>query len=60
VLLMSSAVMGSAATSRYAGPSARRATAVKQGEQGETMSERMLWDALDEGHDPTDPDTKGR
>lgn len=60
VLLMRSAVRGTAATSKYAAPSTRRATAVKQGEQGETMSERMLWDALDEGHDPTDPDTKGR
>jgi uncharacterized membrane protein (TIGR02234 family) len=60
VLLMRAAVKGTAATSRYAAPSARRATAAKQEEQGEPMSERMLWDALDEGHDPTDRDTKGR
>ena len=60
VLLMCAAVKGTGATSRYAAPSARRATAVKQEEQGEPMSERMLWDALDEGHDPTDRDTKGR
>ncbi|KUI29508.1 hypothetical protein AU196_04045 [Mycobacterium sp. IS-1742] len=60
VLLMRAAVKGTAATNRYAAPSARRATAVKREEQGEPMSERMLWDALDEGHDPTDRDTKGR
>jgi uncharacterized membrane protein (TIGR02234 family) len=24
------------------------------------MSERMLWDALDEGRDPTNPDNMGR
>ncbi|BCI53734.1 membrane protein [Mycolicibacterium litorale] len=61
VLLMRAAVKGGAASAgRYAAPSARRATAVKHDEQGEPMSERMLWDALDEGHDPTDRDTKGR
>ncbi|MDY6870056.1 MAG: TIGR02234 family membrane protein [Actinomycetota bacterium] len=60
VLLMRGAVKGAGGTSRYAAPSARRATATKQEEQGEPMSERMLWDALDEGHDPTDRGTKGR
>lgn len=60
VLLMRSAVKGYPATGRYAAPSARRATAVQHEEQGAPMSERMLWDALDEGHDPTDRDTKGR
>lgn len=60
VMLMRAAVKGTAATSRYAAPSARRGTAVKQQEQGEPMSDRMLWDALDEGRDPTDRDTKGR
>ncbi|KUI40334.1 TIGR02234 family membrane protein [Mycobacterium sp. GA-2829] len=62
VLLMRSAVRGRAAATagRYVAPAARRATAVKQEEEGEPMSERMLWDALDEGHDPTDHDTKGR
>ncbi|OBF41296.1 hypothetical protein A5719_13485 [Mycolicibacterium peregrinum] len=48
---------------RYAAPAARREAA--RGDGGdEPMSERMLWDALDEGHDPTgdgsDPDSKGR
>ncbi|MBB2771851.1 MULTISPECIES: TIGR02234 family membrane protein [Mycolicibacterium] len=60
VLLMRAAVKGTGGTSRYAAPSARRATATKQEDKGEPMSERMLWDALDEGHDPTDRDTKGR
>jgi uncharacterized membrane protein (TIGR02234 family) len=27
---------------------------------GASMSERAIWDALDEGRDPTDPDNKGR
>ena len=27
---------------------------------GDDMSERMMWDALDEGRDPTKPDTEGR
>lgn len=48
---------------RYAAPAARR-EAVKSDDSGEPMSERMLWDALDEGEDPTrdggDPDSKGR
>ncbi|MDF3336053.1 TIGR02234 family membrane protein [Mycolicibacterium septicum] len=48
---------------RYAAPAARR-EAAKGDDSGEPMSERMLWDALDEGQDPTgdggDPDNKGR
>ncbi|BBZ39279.1 TIGR02234 family membrane protein [Mycobacterium conspicuum] len=59
-------------TTRYAAPGARRAAA--RGDNGENVdtpdtggpdiSERMIWDALDEGRDPTDrpgdPDTEGR
>jgi uncharacterized membrane protein (TIGR02234 family) len=60
VMLMRAAVKGTPVTSRYAAPAARRGAAVKQHEQAEPMSERMLWDALDEGRDPTDRDTKGR
>ncbi len=57
---------------KYAAPAARRAIALRRGadsatlEEPETpkMSERMIWDALDEGHDPTDrpgeSDTEGR
>ena len=42
VLLMRVAVKGLKRDARYASPSQRRA-----------MSERMMWDALDEGDDPT-------
>jgi uncharacterized membrane protein (TIGR02234 family) len=63
VLLMRSATGARAVATRYAAPGARRAAA--QGADADApMSERMLWDALDEGHDPTgeqtDPDNKGR
>jgi uncharacterized membrane protein (TIGR02234 family) len=53
VLLMRSAAKGGAV--RYQ----RRAT-VPAEEPGDAMSERMIWDALDEGHDPTTGDNKGR
>lgn len=65
VLLMRSASADRAAARRYLAPGAR--PAVEPGE-GDDPSERMMWDALDEGHDPTDrgsgsgaaPDTEGR
>lgn len=75
VLLMRSASdSGSARTSRrkYATPATRRSIAQREEadgamlEQPETpgMSERMIWDSLDEGRDPTDrageSDTEGR
>jgi uncharacterized membrane protein (TIGR02234 family) len=54
VLLMRSA--GRGGTTRY-----QRTNATTQAaEPGGAMSERMMWDALDEGHDPTGPDNKGR
>ncbi|WP_422747372.1 TIGR02234 family membrane protein [Mycobacterium sp. WMMD1722] len=62
VLLMRSARGGSgqrAMTAKYAAPAARR-EAAQQEEPGENMSERMIWDALDEGRDPTNPESKGR
>lgn len=59
VLLMRAATTARAATAKYAAPAARRAAADPE-PSGEPMSERMLWDALDEGRDPTNPDTKGR
>ncbi|BDY31813.1 hypothetical protein hbim_05770 [Mycolicibacterium mageritense] len=63
VLFMRSAAKGRTAATRYAAPAARRAAA-QADESGEPLSERMIWDALDEGHDPTgegtDPDNKGR
>lgn len=68
VLLMRAAM--SAGTTKYAAPAARRSTAQPDGADAEIrepvsdMSERMIWDALDEGRDPTDAphesDTEGR
>lgn len=54
VLLMRSASKESSGAARYA-----RRSAVSTDKPDEAMSERQLWDALDEGRDPTDPD-KGR
>jgi uncharacterized membrane protein (TIGR02234 family) len=57
---------------KYAAPATRRSIALREDANGamldepETpeMSERMIWDALDEGRDPTDrsseSDTEGR
>ena len=59
VLLMRSAAKGRAETARY-----RRGPAVAADQPSDAMSERMMWDALDEGADPTadrvNPDSKGR
>lgn len=59
VLLMRSATGARGDAARYT-----RRTVVKTEEQGAAMSERMIWDALDEGSDPTkdpvNPDNKGR
>ncbi|CDQ44275.1 trp region conserved hypothetical membrane protein [Mycolicibacterium neoaurum] len=77
VILMRSAGTGTTAGARYAAPAARR-----EAVRGETadvtagMSERTMWDAIDEGADPTvepapasadeqrepggEPDNKGR
>jgi uncharacterized membrane protein (TIGR02234 family) len=75
VLLMRSAsILGSDRSSvdKYAAPATRRSNALREGADGaileepETpkMSERMIWDALDEGRDPTErpgqSDTEGR
>jgi uncharacterized membrane protein (TIGR02234 family) len=75
VLLMRSASdSGSARSSaiKYAAPATRRSIVRREEADGtmleepETpgMSERMIWDALDEGRDPTDrpreSDTEGR
>jgi len=54
VLLLRSASKDSSGVARYA-----RRNAVSTDEPDAAMSERQLWDALDEGRDPTDPD-KGR
>jgi uncharacterized membrane protein (TIGR02234 family) len=55
VLLMRVAAKARPDATRYA-----RAGAVPREERGAAMSERMIWDALDEGRDPTNPDNKGR
>lgn len=75
VLLMRSASdSGSARESatKYATPAARRSNALREeangamleGPETPEMSERMIWDALDEGRDPTDrprkSDSEGR
>jgi uncharacterized membrane protein (TIGR02234 family) len=69
VLLMRSA---RESATKYAAPATRRSNALRKNDPGEMlegqqqpeMSERMIWDALDEGHDPTDrargSDTEGR
>ena len=54
VLLVRSAARAKPEAARYerrSAPSAQEAAA---------PSERAIWDALDEGRDPTDPDNKGR
>jgi len=75
VLLMRSAlILGTErrGATKYAAPATRRSLAQRGGAGGAmlegpetpTMSERMIWDALDEGRDPTDrpseSDTEGR
>ena len=57
---------------KYAAPATRRSNALAEnadgamleGREKPEMSERMIWDALDEGRDPTDrghgSDTEGR
>jgi uncharacterized membrane protein (TIGR02234 family) len=54
VLLLRSAARSGGEPTRYA----RRAPKPEQ--PGAAMSERMIWDALDAGQDPTTPDSKGR
>ncbi|MGW0158775.1 TIGR02234 family membrane protein [Mycobacterium sp. NPDC003323] len=69
VILMRSAGTAKGAGTRYAAPAARREAVRKEtASEPAQMSERMMWDALDEGSDPTregpdksaDPDNKGR
>jgi uncharacterized membrane protein (TIGR02234 family) len=59
MLLMRSAVRARTGQTKYAAPAPRRAAAQRTDTGAET-SERMMWDALDEGRDPTSPDTEGR
>jgi uncharacterized membrane protein (TIGR02234 family) len=60
VLLMRAGVKGSSHADKYASPSQRRAATV-DGDSSGTMSERRMWDELDEGNDPTrDAASEGR
>jgi uncharacterized membrane protein (TIGR02234 family) len=59
VVLIRAAATSKSATGKYVAPAARRAAA-RRDEKGAAMSERMIWDALDDGRDPTSPDNEGR
>jgi uncharacterized membrane protein (TIGR02234 family) len=60
VLLVRGAVRGAGGPMKYASPGERRGAAIRD-DPGATMSERMMWDAIDEGDDPTrDSNTEGR
>jgi uncharacterized membrane protein (TIGR02234 family) len=54
VLLVRSAARAKPEAARYE----RRS--VPSADEAAAPSERAIWDALDEGRDPTDPDYKGR
>lgn len=56
VLLIRSAGPARHAAAKYAAPAARRTAA----RTGDTVSERGMWDAIDEGRDPTENETEGR
>jgi uncharacterized membrane protein (TIGR02234 family) len=65
VLLLRAAASAGGTATKYLAPAARRSAARRE---QETLSERTMWDELDEGRDPTDPahdpppepDTEGR
>ena len=62
LLVRSAAKAGSRpakASGKYLAPAARRA-ATRREQPDDGMSERMIWDALDDGRDPTAPDNEGR
>ena len=55
VLLMRSVAKPRPAVDRF-----ERRRSARPAQDSAAMSERAIWDALDEGQDPTDPDNKGR
>jgi uncharacterized membrane protein (TIGR02234 family) len=60
VLLMRGAVRETGGRAKYASRAQRRAAVIGDESSG-TMTERMMWDAMDEGHDPTrESNTEGR
>jgi uncharacterized membrane protein (TIGR02234 family) len=60
VLLMRAPVKVESDDEKYEAPARRREAARRRASTGDDMSERMMWDALDEGRDPTKPDSEGR
>jgi uncharacterized membrane protein (TIGR02234 family) len=60
VLLMRSPVKDESDREKYEAPARRRESVRRRAAAGDEMSERTMWDALDEGRDPTKPDTEGR
>ncbi|MGW0043867.1 TIGR02234 family membrane protein [Rhodococcus sp. NPDC003348] len=62
VALLRKASVSTGLSSKYAAPAARREEASKRHESKEPPSQRVLWDALDAGDDPTDdePGDPGR
>lgn len=59
VLLMRAPVKDEPDRDKYEAPARRREAARRRAAAGDDMSERTMWDALDEGRDPTKPDTEG-
>ena len=60
VLLLRTVPAPSAGTDKYAAPAARRSTQQRDHPgPSDAMSERMIWDALDDGRDPTDSRSGG-
>lgn len=60
VLLLRVPVKVASDDAKYEAPARRREAARRHASAGDDMSERMMWDALDEGRDPTKPDSEGR
>ena len=60
VLLMRAPVKVESDDEKYEAPARRKEAARRRASAGDDMSERMMWDALDEGRDPTKPDSEGR
>lgn len=56
IALLRKASVSTGLSSKYAAPAARREEAAKRAESSEPPSQRVLWDALDAGDDPTDSD----
>jgi uncharacterized membrane protein (TIGR02234 family) len=60
VLLLRAPVKNESKDEKYEAPARRREAVRRRAADGDDMSERMMWDALDDGRDPTKPDTEGR